>query len=270
MFAFSAQATTSTTPSGTTKIQTTVSNAKPAQSPFSGSVNIARYGSLVDHQDGTRMDSLDTSLSLSYLFAETYKLSSLFYYSQNLKTENGDWDELNLSFSKKAVPLVSRMLFSPGLIAIVPMSKDARIRQEYIGGLGALGKFSFQPGTFVGGLDFKFSISLTKHSYKYETATNGKPNNEYSSIQKLTASHNYKKLTTTVVFYHINTMTFQNELRESFMHFEEIGYDFNSRIGVAIGHGNIGSALKPNGQDNNILLINENSSVVYASTTVNF
>lgn len=268
-FIFSAQASASS-PTDNAKLQVNVAKPKPPESRFNGSVNLARYGSLVDHQDGTRMDSLDTSLSMSYMVTENYKLGSLFYYSQNLKTEMGDWDDANLSFSRKAAPLFSRLLFSPAIVATAPMSKDSRIRQEYLGGIGAAGRFSFQPGTFVGGLDFKFSISLSRNSFQYETATNGKPNNQYSSVQKLVATQNYKKLTSSIVFFHINTLSFQNELRESFMHMEELSYEFSPRFSAAIGHANVGSALKPNGQDNNILLINENSSAVYVSTTVSF
>ncbi len=250
------------------KIQST--KIKPAESNFTGSINVARVGSLVDNQDGTKTDSVDSTLSLSYLFAEKYKLNSTFYYNQNLNTDKGDWDDLDLSLVKKPTPLFSRLLFAPGILGVVPMAKNSYIRKEYLGGVGAVAKFSFEPRTFVGGLDFKFSFSLIKNAFKYETTIDGKPNSEYSSIQKFVASHAYKNLTTSLIFLHLNNVSFQNELRESFLHFEEIGYNFNSRFSVAIGHANTGSALKPNGQDTNILLINENSSVVYASTTLNF
>ncbi len=243
---------------------------KPAESNFTGSINVARVGSLVDNQDGTKTDTIDSTASLSYLFAEKYKLNSIFYYNQNLNTQKGDWDDLDLSLVKKPAPLFSRLLFAPGILGVIPMAKSSYIRKEYQGGIGGVAKFSFEPRTFVGGLDFKFSLSLIKNAFKYETTLDGKPNSEYSSVQKFVASHAYKKLTTSLIFLHLNTLSFQNEIRESFIHFEEIGYDFNSRFSVAVGHANTGSALKPNGQDSNILLINENSSVVYASTTVNF
>lgn len=263
-------ASASTTKKLSTKTSPTPATSTPSTLGFSGSVNVSRYGSMVDHQDGTRYDSLDTTANFAYEFSTKYKLSSLFYYSQNLKTDKGDWDELILSFSHAPIGLYSRLLVSPALLGMIPMSKDANFRQEFKGGLGAGLRFSFAPNTFVGGLDFKFSVSLYRNFFEAETATDGKPNSEYSSIQKITASHTYKKISSSIVFYHINALTYQNNIKESFMHFEEIGYNFTDSFSLAVGHGNIGSGLKPNGQDNNILITDENSSVLYVSSTLNF
>lgn len=251
--------------SKTKKIQ-----AQTTTTGFSGSVNIAQYGSMIDYQDGTRSDSLDTTVSFAYAFSEKYKLGSLFYYSYNLKKEDGDWDELLLNFTRAPVPLYSRMQVSPALLGSVPMSKDATLRQEFKGGIGSGLRFSFLPNTFVGGLDFKFSISLFRNFFAAETATDGKPNSEYSSIQKITAMHTYKNLNSSITFIHLNSLTYQNNIKESFMHFEELSYDFTPAFSLSAGHANIGSALKPNGQDSNILLINENSSLLYVSSRFNF
>ncbi len=242
----------------------------PPATGFSGSASIARYGSMIDHQDGTRFDSLDTTASFAYTFLEKYKLSSLFYYSYNLKKEDGDWDDLSLSFSRQPMTLYSRLQVSPALLGTVPMSKDSTIRQELKGGIGTGLRFSFLPNTFVGGLDFKFSLSLFRNFFAAETATDGKTNSEYSSVQKATAIYAYKKLNSSITFIHLNSLTYQNNIKESFMHFTELGYDFTPAFSATIGHANIGSALKPNGQDSNILFINENTSLLYVSSRLNF
>ena len=253
-------------------IKKTIKKIQPpaAQTGFSGSASIARYGSMVDHQDGTRFDSLDTTASFAYTFLEKYKLSSLFYYSYNLKKQDGDWDDLSLSFAHTPMTLYSRLQVSPALLGTVPMSKDATIRQELKGGIGTGLRFSFLPNTFVGGLDFKFSVSLFRNFFAAETATDGKPNSEYSSVQKGTAIYAYKKANASITFIHLNSLTYQNNIKESFMHFTEIGYDFTKAFSASIGHANIGSALKPNGQDSNILFINENTSLLYISSRLNF
>ncbi len=252
------------------RLQKKISQEKAPPPAFGGSFNLAQYGSLVDRQDGSYKSSLDGSLKFSYQISENYKTDSLFYYSQNTKTQEGDWDDLNLGVYRKAAPLFSQLLLSPGIIGILPMSKDSNINKEFSGALGGVARFSFSPGTFIPGFDFKFSLSLTKNLHKFENATDGKPNSAYSSIQKISAGYTFGKMSISTAFLHINTLSYQNQLRESFVHFQDLGYDFNSMIGISIGHANTGSALRPNGQDNNILLINENSSLVYASTTVNF
>lgn len=252
------------------KLKKSAPPVSPSEPAFSGSFGLSQYGSLYNREDGTKKESIDASLSLAYNFAQNYKADGYFYYSQNTRIQEGDWDDINLSINKKSKPWFSRLLYSPGLIGIVPLSKESRLLKEYLGGIGGILRFSFTPGTFINGFDLKFSASVIRNSYKYETATDGKLNSAYTSIQKLRAGYSYKNWGLNGALIHINTLSFENQLRESFVHYEELGYDFTKQFGVAIGHANIGSALKPNGQDNNILLINENSSLVYASMTVNF
>jgi hypothetical protein len=51
---------------------------------------------------------------------------------------------------------------------------------------------------------------------------------------------------------------------------QELGYEISPLFAVAIGHTNAGSSLRPNGNDSNVQLVDENTSLIYGSLTVTF
>jgi len=261
------------TPAVSLETSANTQNFLPAQPPkkkFSGNVNIARGRSMVDFQDGSRAEVLEIATKLKYGFGPNYKSSLLVVYGQNPKTQEGDWVDPQFTLSRKEFQMGTKLTFSPGMLLDFPASKDARLRQELQGAAGISGRLGFQPNVLIKGLDLYFSTTLVRKFHRYQTATDGSVNTAYSSLQKLATTYTMGKFSLTGIFYHSNSLTYENGLKESFQHIEEIGYDFTSNINLALGHTNSGPALKANGQDNNILITNDNSSVVYVSTTISF
>jgi hypothetical protein len=93
----------------------------------------------------------------------------------------------------------------------------------------------------------------------------------YSSSQTLALSYEWPVgISISATLVHRNALTYQSNIRESFEISEELGYEINKTFSVAVGHTNSGNALKANGVDSNIQLMDENSSMVYASGTMSF
>ncbi len=240
----------------------------PAAKPFTGSINISPARTLVDHKDGTTNESLDTTFENAYQINETYKIKSKIIYSQDLKNSTrNDFADADLTLSHSAIPLGSTITMSPLVLGTLPLSKNSRINNKFYGALGGALKWGLASGTLPEGLSITLTTSLSRLFYEADTAVNGTVLNQYSAYQKLVTNYSISKYSFTFVFNHINSMTFQNNLKEAFVMAEEFEYSASDRISLLLGHANAGSALKANGQDSNIQFFNENSSVVYAGVT---
>jgi len=157
------------------------------------------------------------------------------------------------------------------LSAIAPTSKDSHVRQNMLGAASTGLTAMINPDRLLSGLNVVTVFSLARLVHQYDTATDGSVNTEYSTRQTLSLSYDWPSGFTLVgVFTHGNAMTYQNNIRESFEHYEEVEYQISKTFGVALGHSNAGSILKANGVDSNVALVDDNTSMVYASLTVVF
>ena len=130
---------------------------------------------------------------------------------------------------------------------------------------------SADPKALIAGLGIVGTASISRNFHQYETDINGKVLSQYSSTQSLALSYEWPVgVGVSATFIHRNGLTYQNNIRESFELTEELGYEITKVFSVAIGHSNSGNALKPNGVDSNIQIVDEDASIVYASGTVSF
>ncbi|MNL58623.1 hypothetical protein D3C87_1822730 [compost metagenome] len=96
-------------------------------------------------------------------------------------------------------------------------------------------------------------------------------NNQYSSSQSLSLSYDFpRNFSISADFVHKNAVSYQGSIKEAYEFSQELSYQFNSFLAAAVGHSTSGNALRPNGQDYQFDIYNENTSVVYASMTLIF
>lgn len=273
---FAVHAQTSNT--STTKV--TKSKTVTPDYVFSTVTVISRSTSLVDHQDGTRSDGMDYGF-LPSLKTPVGVISSKIIYSQNLNDQSpsaSDFSDIPVTFAfnpwKSKISKDSSTSWTPSITAVAPASQASIKKEQLQTILGTALSFGYVPSqTCLNagyGWNFGASVSFARYFQAYEEDINGAVLNQYSSNQTLNAAYSYNSWSLSLEFIHKNRWTYQNNLKESFEHTEEVGYSVTPHFTVALGHTNAGSALKANGIDSNYELINENSSKIYGQIAVMF
>lgn len=247
---------------------------------FSAVALISRSTSLVDHKDGTRTDRMDYGF-LNGMKTPVGIISTKLIYSQNLNDMSPNESRLiyipiTFSFNpfKYKAFKDSGFQWTPSITAIAPAAKES-VKRDHLQSILSTGlSFAFVPNqtSIKAGYGWSFgaSISLGRYFHPYEEDINGAVLNQYSSNQTLNALYRYMAWSFSAEFIHKNRWTYQNNLKESFEHAEEIGYNFSPHFALAIGHTNAGSALKSNGVDTNYELVNENDSKIYGQMAISF
>ena len=238
---------------------------------WSVSGTIAQTSNLYDYHDGTRQDSADLLGLFSYKINKTYSLVSAVSYSQDLKTpESSDFGDLPVTLAHSPWIISKTFSLSQSATLLLPASKDSSKRVGMQFGIGTGISLSVNDGILIPGLSIKSGLSLSRLFDKYETALDGRVNTEYSAKQTISSTYSYKKFSASIEFVHKNALSYQGSLKEGFEHTEELGYSMNDQISFALGHTLAGSALKANGSDSNVSLINDNDSKVYGAITASY
>ncbi|MGZ3774567.1 MAG: hypothetical protein ACXVCN_12665 [Bdellovibrio sp.] len=267
--------TTNSTAASTSTMKTPLAKNKqtPQAPPFvSGWISFSRSTSLNDYQDGTRKDGLDTELHLTFQVAEKYSLNFIGGYSQDLKnSDNDDAADTAVILARSPEKFGKTFLVGYNVSSVLPSSKDSYKNKGLQGSLGAGLSVLINPDRLIKGLMILGSASFGRNFHEYETAVDGKVNNQYSSKQMLYIKHSFTPtIMATGTFIHRNSWSYQNVMRDSFESSEEIGYLFTENFYVGVGHTNSGNTLKPNGTESNVQLINENTSLVFVDTAIYF
>lgn len=242
----------------------------PAPQAFHASLNAQRSRSMVDFRDGSLKESNDFQMIASLSLSPKWTTALTATYSQDTKDPEGsDLEDVIVSVAHAPWSLTNSLNFSTALVGLVPASKASSV-QTFRGAGGVSFGLSLKPAVMPTGLTLSVGASVVRLSHEYETSIGGKMNNAWSSRQNLLTSYTYKKATAAVVFYHTNAWSYQNTMKEAYQHAEELSYAITENFSMSLGHTLAGPALKPNGIDSNVALMDENKSIVYAGMTVSY
>ncbi|MGE5086973.1 MAG: hypothetical protein ACM3MG_11775 [Bacillota bacterium] len=238
----------------------------------SGFIQASRSTNLYDFQDGTRQDGMDYIARVNINLTKIHLIRIDGGYTQSMTNpEMSDWNDTSISFRKNPTLISWPVLLGYSVGGVIPTSKDSYKRQNSIASATTSLTAAINPSVLKPGVSVTGILSFAKNFHEYETDINGKVLNQYTSSQILSLSYEWPaRISISANLVHRNALTYQNNIRESFEISEELGYDINKRFSVALGHSNSGNALKPNGVDSNIQVMDENSSVIYASGTMTF
>lgn len=249
----------------------TVQQPKKAGGIWSGFLNASRSSSLVDFQDGSRQDGADYLARVTAKINSDYSLRLSGGYSQDLNySENNDVADATLSFVRTPVKFGRTFLLGYRTTGLVPLSRNAKA-QSLQTAISAVAVGVINPDRLIPGFEISGSISAGRNIHQFETAVGGKVNTQYTSNQALSLAYSFKYgISLSAELVHKNTWSYQNVMRDGFEASQELGFELNPNLSVAVGHTNSGSTLRPNGSDSNIELINENTSIVYGSLSATF
>ena len=213
---------------------------------------------------------MDYTLRVQANLGDSYnvKLTAIYIEDINAK-ENNDFKDTNIAFARKPTPVGNYLGIVPMLGVAIPTSKASKAQElEYAGKAGLVGLIGIDKA--IPGTSAVLALIGQKNIHKYETSTTGNVNQSYLFVQNLTLGYGYKDVSLTLDFVHVNMWSYQDVMRDVFQMTQELGWQINETFAVAVGHTNGGSTLKADGISSNVQIIDENASMVYASTTISF
>ncbi|MFN8792138.1 MAG: hypothetical protein ACK5Y2_11850 [Bdellovibrionales bacterium] len=239
-----------------------------------GSVNFSHSRNLVDFQDGTRQESRNVLVAISGRLLDGWNLAARASLNQDLrdtenKRTNGASDTV-VTLIRHPQRLNHFFMGNYSISTLLPTSEFSQRYQNLQGSLGGAYRLRLNPEVLVEGLDLSGGLGANRLFHQFETDRAGTVLNQYLLRENIMAIFNYKKITMTFDFTHFHAWSYQGAVRQFFEATQEVGFMVMPQWLVSVGHTNSDWWLRPNGQDSNLRLINENNSIVYLSTSVMF
>ena len=247
--------------------------AIPEDKIVTGSVGIAHSQSMIDHRDGNRGESRSVIMSVNTKTNSQWNIMTRVSFQDNPREVNSltnGFSDLGFSIGKQPVELADWVKGSYSFSTMLPTSKYSSEFQGLQTSIGANYRFALTPVVLAKGFDFSLSLGASRNFHQYETDKSGRVLNEYSTRETLSGSYSYKNFTFSADIMLRHGFSYNGRVSQAFEHSQEIGYSITPRWGVSLGHTNSGSWFRPNGQDSNLKLIDENNSIIYGSTSLTF
>lgn len=240
---------------------------------ISGGLSLDYSRSMVDFQDGSRSEGQGANLSLSAKLGAGFTASIKTSVSQDNRDSesltNG-LSDTSISVSMKRSKLTDSLKGGFSISTMLPTSKYSSEYQDLQGIFGVSYGVGFNEGILMDGFDLSFSIGASKLFHRYQTDKAGTVLNQHSLREGISASYTYKNLSFSFDLNNRHAWTYGNNVKQAYEASQEVSYSIMPTWGMSLGHTNSEAWLKPNGQDSNLKLINENNSIVYVSTSVMF
>ncbi len=188
-------------------------------------------------------------------------------YNQDLnQPKRSDWADTPLVLTYRGLKPAPALGMSTSLIGVIPTSNGSKQRalQHSLGGAMRFWiNSAYMP--FSEKLNFSVYANLLKgtHSRQYDppATAEGDPTyfNSYTSRQTVSLSYNGDIFFASVDFHHRNAITYNNTLKESYLHTESIGFVIDKKYTLALSHEFGGPAHQENGQSNYYFFSDETS-----------
>lgn len=239
----------------------------------SAQINLSQGQSLIDQKDGTFEASRTAVAVVSTKINSNWSIVAITSLSEDLR----DTESLDDGFSDLILRLVQNQKSLSDWLAggltttiVVPVSERSTRVQELQTSLQAGYNFSLKDQVLAKGFGVSLNLNAGRNFHRFKQDINGTILNEYTFRETLAGSYTYKNVSASanLILYH--GINYQGGASQSFEHSQELGYTFSKIWSASIGHTNSGAWFRPNGQDSNLKLINENDSIIYLSTTAVF
>jgi hypothetical protein len=256
--------------SGVTVGQNPQAEAKSGSDIFSGTFYLIRGTSPraeKPEESNARKEALVYYLLLGARFNENWSAGTEITYSQDLNQRSRSaWSDTPLALTYRGLKPAPALGMSAALIGVMPTSNASKNRAlQY--GLGGGLRFWITPAYMP--ISEKLSLSLYanlikgNHSRQFdEPAHPDSPIdyfNSYTSRQTLSLGYKGEIFFASIDFNHRNAITYENKLKEAYLHAETLGVVLDDRFTLALSHEMGGPAHDENGQSNYYFYSNDNS-----------
>lgn len=242
---------------------------------FSMGVSAARLVQASTQEDGKRSEGMGYSLSPS-LKVGSISASLLVGYSQDLKNSSeSDWDDSELKLGLYSTEAFDIWKFNAGVKGVIPLSKASREVRELktsITPAFSLSLDSKKVGAENTSLTFITSLSRNFHNATTD-AVKGDPLTQYSWQKGVVGGYSFPlkmPLSFELTFVHLSNFSYENVVRESFVHEQAAELGLTKDFSFKLAHFNKAPMYKAPTYTYNLKFLDKSSSYYYAEVSYKF
>ncbi len=261
--------------SGTSSSMTFSPSDEKQSSSFSGKASYTYSRSAVDHRDGSLQANQSLAFKLIYSLSEDYTSFMLFSADQDLrdsetKLGNGISD-IVVGLSHKPWELASWVNGTLTGLAVLPTSEYSTRITNLQTTLGVSYTFDIDKKVLPKSLETSLTLGAARNFHQYETNRDGSVLNPYSLKEVFDFGYTLNdQWSASFEFIHRHAWDYYGKVSEAFEMTQEVALNITPKWSVSAGHTNSGAWLRPNEQDMNLKLFNENDSIFYVSSALKF
>jgi len=228
----------------------------------------------LEHSQNVSVDELSRrSSSLDLGFGLMFKVndnSSLFYKSalsrSNTPPNDTEMSDSIIGLSIKGYEITEQFRTSHALLSIIPTSEKSQKENRLFAGVGMSNGLSYSTDFIT----TSYSLSVARNFHEYDFNADGLANIQYSLGHKVELSIAFAEKWSFVNSGTYKTAwTYANKQRFAFEYHSDLVFDASDKMSLNLGTSNVGNALKANGQDSNIKVYDENTSILRAGLNFN-
>lgn len=253
--------------------QNTANNSQATQSPYKLSLgtSISYEQKVEEKENGVRDRGMGLMLMPKFVFWD-FSLRADFFYGYDLNQPRiaSGWGDGIISLMYDGLKL-SALKFSPYTSVELPLSKESRENREIIlvNNLGVLTALDTK-ALDMENLSLSYSVAFGYYTNEYTTRVNGEPATEYKIVQTFKTGYKFSPFSVNFKFQFTSAYSYEDVVRDGFLHSESISYVINEGLGFSLYHYNKAPFLKDVTYQNNLKAFDEKTSTVGLSMDLNF
>jgi hypothetical protein len=221
--------------------------------------------------DPNHAASADLWLIPSFKLSRKFTLMATLAVSKDLKGEQRtllNRTDLGLLWGGTRLNPFMHLTVGSGLR--LPFSTDIRARDSLLTGARLAPRLNLNFSRL--GLETVSAFvetSGTLNFHEFQTATSGRPNNRFVLGQTASATWAPGEVfSSTTTFGWSNAWTYMGFRNTTFQLDQQFGFQMTPQLGIALGVGNSGSPLRPNGTESAVSLIDPENSQAYCTVSL--
>jgi len=220
--------------------------------------------------NGTQAKGLGLLIMPKYTINEISTSAKISYGYDLIQPSTGnDWADGILTVSTSKLKLFSAVKTIPALTLELPFSKESRENRgiNYVVDAGmtlALDSAYLN----LGGFNASYNFTYGYFQNDYTTRLNGEPATHYKISQTVATSYSIDPITFAFNFQFLSSYSYDDVIRNGFMHLETVSYQVNPTLSFSLYHYNKGSLYKAKTYENNLKAYDPEKSTYGLSTDI--
>lgn len=202
-----------------------------------------------------------------------YKVTGTFYYYDDKhQPKNSEWQDSYISLNRKPWVLGDYFYLTPGSSAGLPLSKDSYENAGIKTTLGVSLKLDLNTKNIgLTSTQLYYSLGYTKYFTKSDTKKSGSAAPSYRVRQRLNYIYSFTDSFGFLFRFQFDSnYASNNDLKNSFWHFQELDYSLSPNFTLMLGHQNANSLYNSETAENNLKLFDKYTSEYYTGFTIEY
>lgn len=214
--------------------------------------------------DGTQPQGLGLEVDPRVTMYDISLYGKFYYiYSLDHPGQQNDWDDPTIGLHYRGWHIISAVRFAPKIYVNLPWSKESRENREFrsINNVG----FDLKLNSKYLNIEkffFSYSAAYGFFDNKFSTRTNGEPATKSKILQIVKTGYNFNPITFTFSFEFTSNYSYDDVVRNSFLMYEMLSYQFTEKIGASFYHYNKAALLRPGTYENNLNVYDKDTSTL--------